>query len=114
VPSMNSIDKRIPLISHQDVDAAIAAGFVAAVVVVLLQMPSLSIFQIWITCIHIVQQSSLVCLLNIFDILAREGLLILLWLFVVVVIVVVVVVIVVMVVSRLHFFLYRGELSGFS
>lgn len=69
---MNSIDKRIPLISHQVVDAAIAAGFVAAVVVVLLQMPSLSIFQIWVTCIHIVQQSSLVCLLNIFDILSEK------------------------------------------
>ncbi len=41
--------------------------------------------------------------------LAREGLLIL-WLFVIVVVIVVVVVVVMMVVSRLHLFLYRGEL----
>jgi hypothetical protein len=47
---------------------------------------------------------------SIFSIyLARGGLLIL-WLFVIVVVIVVVVVVVMMVVSRLHLFLYRGEL----
>jgi hypothetical protein len=37
-------------------DVAPVAG--VAVVLVVLQISSLSIFQIWITCIHIAQQSS--------------------------------------------------------